>query len=305
MRALKKKVIRELRNRLLALAWTRALLAPWMVRRKFRRICGKALDLKNPRTFSEKLNWMKLHGGLERLGPLVDKAAVRGPVAAVIGAERLTPVIGIYASAAEIDWERLPRRFVIKATHGSGWNVVVQDKAQEDWPALQVRLGRWLKTNYYSGSQEAQYLNVPPRLVVEEHIGLEGADLKDFKVFCFGGEPFMVQVDAERYTAHTRDFYEAATWTRLDVRCTCEPLKQPEPRPAELDELLGLARRLAAGFPFVRVDFYIVKGRIYFGELTFTPSAGLAKFEPAEFDLKLGGLLQWPAGGLAGSGLQK
>jgi hypothetical protein len=260
------------------------------IARSFERRVGYRPKLENPQTFNEKIQWLKLHGGLERYAPYVDKYEVRAFIAERAGPDCLIPLLGIYDTTRAVDWATLPESFVIKATHGSKWNIIVKSKREADWTALQKTVKRWLRTNYYHVRGEPNYRPLKGRFMIEEYLEDPTGDLKDYKFFCFNGEPMFVQVDGTRHTDHRRDVYDL-DWNRLPVRLHCENLKQAAEKPARLPEMVAISRRIAADFPFVRVDLYHSREQIYFGELTFTPNNGMRRFVPLEYDYRFGALL--------------
>ncbi|WP_281889592.1 ATP-grasp fold amidoligase family protein [Paenibacillus sp. YYML68] len=254
---------------------------------RFMHYHGYTPDLVTPRTFSEKLQWIKLHGQLERFAPYADKYEVREYVARTIGEPHLIPLIGVYERTQDVDLDSLPSAFIMKATHGSGWNRIVHDKQTVDWADTCAQLDQWLATSFGEQSGEACYTPIRGRVVIEELITDPLGDLKDYKLFCFHGKVRMIQVDAERYGDHKRNLYDAE-WTQLPARLRFDNITEPVEKPAQLDELIAIAERLAEPFPFVRVDLYYTSGRIYFGELTFAPGNGFLKFEPFAYDQLLG-----------------
>ncbi|WP_437295551.1 ATP-grasp fold amidoligase family protein [Sorangium sp. So ce426] len=258
------------------------------------------LELDRPRTFSEKLQWLKLRYRDVRMPGLVDKLAVREFVAGRVGAEHLNT---LYASAnepRELDRASLPDELMLKCTHGSGWNVAIMDRSPASWAAAVERVERWLTINYYDLRREWVYRTIPPRVVVERLLHAPGPGLVDYKLFCFNGRARVIQVDLDRHGAHRRNLYDER-WRRIP----CE-LRYPGgydvPRPATLPSMLALAEALALGFPFVRVDLYEIDGHVLFGELTFFPGNGFEAFAPASHDRELGDMLELPTGGGASVG---
>ncbi len=265
-------------------ALARRLIVPILLRRNFARFFDYALDLRNPRTHSEKTQWLKVYGRLRTLAPFVDKHEVRSYVREVVGEEHLVPLVGVYDRADQIPWDRLPPRCVIKATHGSGWNVIVKEPARLDRAETMRKLDGWLARNYYDESHEEQYLFIRGRLVVEAMLGGGDRVPWDYKIFCYAGEPRFLIVDVDRFVRHRRKVLDLE-WRSLPGTIQFEEYEGELPRPPELERMLEVARKLSAPFPFVRVDLYLDAGRVYFGELTFTPGSGLAAVEPREFDV--------------------
>lgn len=256
----------------------------------FRHYHGYACNLEQPETFSEKLQWLKLNGGLERLSPYVDKYRVREYVQQKIGRQHLIPLIGHYSSVDDIPFDLLPQSFVIKATHGSGWNQIVPDKDALNWNEAKQKITGWLETNYYDMTGETNYKPLIGHLVIEALLDEPKGDLKDYKFFCFNGNPILIQVDSSRFNEHKRDFYDV-NWNRLDIQYRFPNSESLLPVPDQFQQLLSVSSCLSESFPFVRVDLYLHQNHVYFGELTFTPGSGFVTFTPKEYDVMLGSLL--------------
>jgi hypothetical protein len=256
----------------------------------FKRAHGYPPDLKKPKTFSEKIQWMKIYGRLERFSKYVDKYAVREFIKERAGEELLIPLVGVYKKTKEIDYKFLPNSFVMKATHGCGWNIIVKDKTELDWHLAREKMHEWLKLNFYKITGQPNYKPLKGRIIIEKYIEDSIGDLKDYKFFCFHGEPRFVQVDGDRFTEHKRDFYDL-NWNKLPVKLTYANLTQPIAKPEKLCDMIEICRKLSRGFAFVRVDLYFTDGRIYFGELTFTPDSGFHTFSPVQYDAIFGKLL--------------
>ncbi|QMV39810.1 ATP-grasp fold amidoligase family protein [Cohnella cholangitidis] len=235
------------------------------------------------------MQWIKLNGNLERFAKYVDKFKVRRYVSKRIGESYLVPIIGIYKKVSQIPIESLPQSFVMKATHGSGWNINVKDKTKVDWEKTSAKLKEWLRSNYYDLYREPNYKPLKGRILIEHRLEDPSGDLKDYKFFCFHGKPVYVQVDGDRYKNHKRDIYDL-NWNRLPFKAAYPNFPQLVHRPDALDQMTALAARLAKGFAMVRVDLYYTNNRIYFGELTFTPESGF-KHYPMEYEMLLSGLL--------------
>jgi hypothetical protein len=258
------------------------------IKKAFRLRHDYELDLKDPKTFSEKIQWIKIYGHTERLSKYVDKYQVREFVRAKIGEAVLVPLIGVYQKAKDIDFRSLPDSFVIKATHGSGWVVIANDKNNLDWDAARVEIDQWLKSNFYRIAGEPSYRALKGRLVIENCIKDPSGDLKDYRFFCFHGRPVYVAVDGHKYTGYkrktcNRDIYDVQ-WNKLPLKIVYENWPDPVARPNKLNNMLEICRNLSEDFPFVRVDLYFTEGRIYFGELTFTPFSGMKPFTPVQYD---------------------
>ncbi len=245
------------------------------------------LSLRNPKRFTEKLQWIKVYGNLELYTQYADKYELRGYVKSVIGEHYLIPLLGVWEKFDEIPFKALPKKFVIKATHGSGYNFICLDKAALNRREIKAVVNKWTNENYYNHSRETQYKLCKPRIICEKYIEDPSGNLKDYKFFCFNGEPVIVQLDSDRFTGHRTNLMDL-NWNKLPVNYTYPNLTDEAPKPMNFDKMLEISRKLSKPFPFVRVDLYSVKDRIYFGELTFTPGSGLYRFTPNSYDYWLG-----------------
>lgn len=265
----------------------RRLLVPWLVCRQYAAYYGRPLSRDNPRTMADIINWAKAWGDLERYAPFADKYQVRHYIRAVAGESHLVPLLAVVDRSADLNWDALPSAFVLKTNHGSGWNVIVQDKAFADRAAINARLDHWLSLSYFPQHLESQYAPIKPCIIAEAYIGDPRAIPPDYKITCARGVPLHIQADYDRTGRHTRAFLDP-DWRLMEGKDDCHSPEIAPPRPAGLAVMLDLAARLSRPFPFVRVDFYADNGRVYVGELTFTPSSGLYFVDPPEFDLVLG-----------------
>lgn len=260
----------------------------------------KRLNIKDPQTFSEKIQWIKLYGNLERFTKLVDKYEVRNYIAKSIGDEYLIKLYGVYEDAKDINFDSLPNRFVIKATNGCGNNFICKDKSKINIDEIRTILQKWIAEDYYSITKEKQYKGCNNKLIIEEYLEDENGKLNDYKFFCLGGKVRVIEVDMNRGEDITRDFYDC-DWNKLDLKKGVKNSSIIVDKPEKLKEMIKLAEKLASDIQLLRVDFYFVDGRIYFGELTFTPANGFTAFQPAEYDLRLAGyvdLNQYNKGGV-------
>ncbi|MDC2889244.1 ATP-grasp fold amidoligase family protein [Psychrosphaera algicola] len=261
------------------------------LKKKFKKRLGYKLNLEKPKTFSEKIQWRKIYDRNSLYVVCADKYAVRDYVSEKIGKRYLVPLIGSYKTANDIDFDNLPNQFVIKASHGSGWNIIVKDKKYFCESKAKKQLNKWLIKNFYPRKREWQYKDIQPRLVVEEMLtdstGSIPADFK-FHVFNSGAQKeIFIQVDSDRFGDHTRDYFDQ-NWNLLELRNKYPNSEKLPEKPVNLAEMLVLAEKLATDFSFVRVDLYSVGNKVYFGELTFCPEAGFARFEPESVDLEWG-----------------
>lgn len=252
------------------------------------------LHWKKPVTFNEKLQWLKLYDRKPIYTSLVDKAAVKDYVADRIGKEYVIKTIGIYDAPHKIDFNRLPDKFVLKTTHGGGGSgvVVCKDKNTLDVTKVRERLKKSLESDIYTLFREWPYKDVSRKIIAEEYVESEDGDLRDYKFFCFNGEPRFLKVDFGRFVEHHANYYDME-WNLLpfeetDVRRVAE---HREIQPENFKKMVEFARQLSQGHKFLRVDLYNVNGKIYFGELTFYPASGLGTFTPSEWDKKLGAMM--------------
>lgn len=264
---------------------------------RYRLRMSKKLNLTNPVTYNEKLQWLKLYYRRPDFPMMVDKATAKQYVSDIIGEEHIIPTLGIYNSVEEIDWDKLPNQFVIKCTHDSGGLIVCKDKQKLNIDAAKRKLSRGLKKTYYWKNREWPYKNVPHRLIAEEYMVDEsGYELKDYKFFCFDGEPkaLFIATDRSKEDEETKfDFYDMdfnhLPFTNGHPNAT-NPIKKPD----GFEEMKEIARKLSKGMPHVRVDLYDVNGHIYFGELTFFHWSGMKPFVPEEWDYKFGSWINLP-----------
>lgn len=262
----------------------------------FRLSLGQKLNLKNPKTFNEKLQWLKLYNRNPLYTDLVDKIKVRDYVKEKIGEEYLVPLIGTWNDPDEIDFEALPERFVLKCNHNSGKGMYIcKDKSKADYKKIRKNLRAGLKENYFFNQREWPYKNVERRIVGEEYLeDSKSGELSDYKLFCFDGTPKLLFVVTERQKSSRGepkfDFFDI-DGNHLDLRSTHPNAPTPPAIPQSLEKMKALAAVLSEGFPHVRVDFYEVDGKIYFGEMTFFHNSGFHAFDPPEWDIKLGSWL--------------
>lgn len=253
---------------------------------------GKDLNLNNPKTFNEKIQWLKLYDHRSLYHTVVDKYEVKKYVSDIIGENYIIPTLGVWDQFDEIDFEKLPERFVLKCTHDSGSFLAVDDKKKLDTCRAKKYFEKWLGQNYFYAGREWAYKDVKPRIIAEKFLeDDEKGDLMDYKIFCFHGHPKMIQVDYDRFSDHKRNLY-TTHWKYMEASLHY-PTDQSHfiKKPERLEELLELAGKLSRDFLFVRTDFYCLKQGIYFGEMTMYPGDGQEMFQPAELDYKLGQLL--------------
>ena len=253
---------------------------------------GEKLDLKHPKAFSEKLQWLKLYDRNPEYTKMVDKVTAKEYVATKIGDEYIIPTLGVWDRVEDIKWEKLPDKFVIKTSHGGGGGSVFlcKDKSSIDIKSISNKLRRALKSNIYRQYREWPYKNVKPRVIAEEYLEDEtGSDLKDYKVFCCNGVPKLIKVNYDVTTDYKSNWY-SPSWDYVKGTTVNDPSHEEIhiKKPYLLDELLDKAKALSSNIPFLRVDFYILSSGLKFGELTFYPGSGFEKFEPKSFDEEIG-----------------
>ena len=271
------------------------------VKRAYRIRMGKALCLEEPRTFSEKLQWLKLHDRNPLYSRLVDKYEVRQYIAQQLGEDCLIPLVGgPWASFGEIDFAALPEQFVLKCTHDSGGMVICRDKSRLNMDAARKKIDRSMKRNYYRIGREWPYKDVQPRIIAEKYMedGAAASGLTDYKFFCFNGEPRMLYISRglEQHATAEMAFFDLQG-QRLPFRRSDFRLMEDAPKlPENFAEMTDMARSLAGkvGSPFVRIDLYSIRGRSYFSEVTFYPCGGMIPLTPAEWDETLGQWLRLP-----------
>ena len=253
---------------------------------------GMYLNLDSPQTFNEKIQWLKLYDSTPLKTRLADKYLVRDWVAEKIGSQYLIPLLGAWDKFDDIDFDSLPNRFVLKANHGCGWNIIVTDKSNLDIKGANSKLDIWMGKKFGVRGLELHYFNITPKIIAEQFLD-GGDDLKDYKFLCFGGEVKYVWVDSSRYTDHRRDVFDLR-WNHQPFTIKFPNADSTPPRPNNLEKMIELARILCQGFAHVRVDFYDVNNVIYFGEMTFTSGNGEENIEPIEFNYKMGEWIKLP-----------
>ena len=255
----------------------------------------KKLNLDNPQSFNEKLQWLKLYDNQDKYTLLVDKYEVKKYVKDIIGEEYIIPTIGVWDSFEDIDFSKLPNQFVLKTTHDSGGVFICKDKSSLKKNILARKIKRNLSRNYYWKHRELPYKTVKPRIIAEQYMVDEsGYELKDYKIFCFKGKPHFIEVDFDRFIQHRRNIY-STSWELLpfEIEYPSNPTVIHD-KPVCLSEMLNIASKLSQGIPHVRVDLYVINGKIYFGELTFYHESGVAKFIPDKWNYVLGGMIKLP-----------
>lgn len=268
------------------------------LKKRFFAHLGQRLDLENPKTFNEKLQWLKLYDRKEIYTTMVDKYLVKKYVADKIGEQYIIPTLGAWDNPEEIDFSSLPEQFVLKCNHNSGLGMYIcKEKSNIDEKKIKKGLHKGLKEDYYLSGREWPYKNVQRKIIAEKYMSCEGKqELADYKVHCFQGEPKFILVCKDRFTENglTEDFF-TTDWEHMELkRLGHNWSAEAIPKPDELEEILALASKLSKGIPFLRVDFYIVNRKVYFSELTFFPASGFEPFEPDIWDKTFGDWLALP-----------
>jgi len=244
------------------------------------------LNLVSPKTFNEKIIWLKTFHNDESYQHLVDKSAARDYVRDILGEDFLVPMHYQFDDVQEIKKVCLPNKFILKMNHGSGMNIPCYDKGNFNLKEAVKKLTFWKTINYYNIGKELPYKNIKPRVLCEELLGDKNG-IEDYKIFCFGGEPLYIQLDYDRNTSHKRIFYDL-NWKSLPFTTLYPRGSAKFPKPERLPEILDAARKLSKGLPFARVDFYYYFSKIYFGEITLHHGGGFEPFIPHEYDAILG-----------------
>lgn len=274
---------------------------------KFRKNFGRWPNLTNPQTFNEKLNWLKLHDRNPLYTRMVDKYEAKNFVASIIGDEYIIPTYGVWNRAEEIDFDSLPDKFVLKATHDSGRVIICRDKSKLDKSKAVREMNESLKRNFFAVTREWPYKNVKPRIIAEKLLevsdngelacrnnSLSDNDVRDYKFFCFNGLAKFMKVDFDRQTVHRANYYDR-NFSLLEIEEVVDCPRNPEKkidRPKNFEHMIELAEKIANGHKFLRIDFYEVNGKAYFGETTFYPASGMGKLGPDNADLEIGKLLK-------------
>lgn len=274
----------------------------------FQRIGGGKLNINQPVTYNEKLNWMKLNYRNPLYTQLVDKIEVKNYVDKILGPGYNVETIATYDSVEDIDFDKLPNEFVLKCNHTSKIGLIIcrdkkngiifkgreKDETPLTYEEVKEELRKGLKHDYYKVAREWPYKNVKRRILAEKFMKTEdGSPLKDYKIFCFDGEPKYIWCGTN-YEPTYFDFYDLE-WNRIPVEYGHPNLPEPLEKPAKLDEMLGIAAKLSKDMPHVRIDLYLIGDKLYLGEFTFFTHAGLLPFNPPEFDRTLGDLFKLPA----------
>jgi len=255
-----------------------------IINERFKKRFGYYLNWDNPKTFSEKVNFTKLYNPTKLKTMLTDKVTVRDWVKERIGEGYLIPQIGVYDSFDDIDFSKLPKEYVIKCNHDSGSTKIIDKDHPLDKEALREKYDFFFKRNLATMNFEMHYRDIVPKIIVEEKIG---DNIKDFKFFCFNGEPKFIKIDRDRFIKHQVSYYSIdgkllPFYELLYGKDESTDNKMPK----KINEMVEICKKLSKGFDFIRVDLYEVNGKVYFGELTFTSNNGMSPFEPKQYELE-------------------
>ena len=242
---------------------------------------GEDLDLENPGSFNEKIQWLKLYDSTPLKTRLADKYIVRDWIKEKIGEEYLVPLLGVWDRFDDIDFSALPDQFALKCNHGSGMNMIVKDKSRMDMESVKEKFDKWMKTNYAYNGLELQYKDIPPKIIAEKYIEQMDNNLLDYKIHVFNGIPKIIQIigDRELQSHKAKECFLTPDWAPQELMYhTYDSYDITPDKPENLEELLKIAEILGEGFSYVRVDLYDLSGKIIFGEMTFTPASGVGKW---------------------------
>ena len=260
----------------------------------FKAEMGYRLDLVHPKTYNEKLQWIKLYDRKPEYTVYADKYRVRKYIADTIGEEYLVPLIGMYERAADIPWADLPDSFVLKCNHVSGANIICADKSKLNIAEATQKLAYRLGKNDFWGGREWCYKDIKPCIICEEYMGSsDGMPPDDYKFMCFNGEPKLIQVHHDRYGDHTLDFMDT-NWEKTGIVQGPPNSKDPIPKPETFDEMMKIARILSSNMPYARIDLYSIGNTVKFGEITMYPTSGFCLFDDFQTDIQLGEWIRLP-----------
>lgn len=259
-------------------------------------IMDRKINLDNPETFNEKLQWLKLYNRKKVYTTMVDKYEAKKYAASIIGEEYIIPTLGIYSSFDEIDFSKLPNQFVMKCTHDSGGVVICKDKSKLDLNFARKKINSCLKNNFFYVGREWPYKDIKPRIIIEEYMNdQKNEELSDYKFMCFHGKVKCSFVCSERRSKEgLKVTFFDLDWKKMPFERHYPCSNEEIPKPVKYEEMIQLSEKLAKDLPFVRIDFYEVNGKVYFGEITFFPGNGTEEFTPEKYDYLLGSWIQLP-----------
>lgn len=265
------------------------------IKKYYYKIFNRKINLKNPKSFNEKENWLKLYDRRPIYTVMADKYAAREYISKHFGDKYLVPLIGVWDRADDIDFENLPDCFVMKCNHDNGV-LICRDKAKIDFEKTRKEFSDRLIRDYYRKRREWPYKNIKRKIICEKLMeNTDGSELLDYKVFCFNGIARIIEVNSDRFSGHSKEDHYDINWNHLDLKF--ENYEQSGDRfekPVFFDEMINISEKTASGIPFLRVDFNCWNGKIYIGEMTFYHNAGFAKFEDYKWDELLGSWIELP-----------
>ena len=268
----------------------------WYIACRYRLQMGYWMDLDNPKTYTEKLQWLKLYNRRPEYTQMVDKYEVKKYIAQTIGEQYVTPTLAVYDNSSQIQWDQLPQQFVMKTTNGGGGNnvYICHDKTKIDKAAVSRMMDESMKYDIYRNFGEWPYKDVKPRILVEKLLESKDGDIRDYKFYCFNGETKLVLVASNRFTTHNYDYFDM-DFNHLDITSRCgSHASNPIEKPANFELMKKLVSQIAKDMPHVRVDMYNCDGQIYFGELTFFDSSGYDDLQSEEWNRRLGDWIVLP-----------
>lgn len=258
---------------------------------RFKKRMGYIPDFDNPKTFNEKINWLKLHDHKPEYTIMADKFGVKEFIDKTIGQEYVIPLLGVWEDFDDINFDLLPNQFVLKCTHDSGSVVICRDKGTFDYQNARIRLEKRLKMNYFWPDREWVYRGIKQQIIAEKYVSDGNDSLIPYKIFNFKGKPEIIQViQGDKTSEESIDYYDTK-WNLLDLHQNFPNSSKHIPKPKELGRILELSSKLSKGIPFVRTDFYIIDGHVFFSEFTFYSDSGAERFYPDHWDKDLGDLI--------------
>lgn len=254
-------------------------------------VMGKKLNLDNPKTYNEKLQWLKLNDRKPEYTKMVDKSESKKYVSEIIGEQYIIKTLGLYEKFDDIDFDKLPNQFVLKCTHDSGGIVICKDKEKLDKKAAKKKLSKHLTRNYFYEYREYPYKNVKPMIMAEEYMeDKNNEEIKDYKIYCFEGEPKVIDVCSNRSVKLEQSYFDA-DWNLINIFEGGSVRNNNILKPVHFEEMKEIARKLSKGLKTVRIDLYEINNKVYFSEITFYSNAGMERFEPEEFNEKMGDMI--------------
>ena len=261
------------------------------IKQSFKDCYGYDLDLENPKTLSEKMMWLRVYDNTPLKTKCADKYAVREYIKEKIGEEYLIPLLGVYDNFGDIDFDKLPNQFVMKCNHGCGYNIIVKDKSAFNKEEAKTKINTWLSEDFSAKFGEIHYSPIKRKIIIEQYIENLDGEIQDYKYFCFNGKPYYILYCTNRKSGILKNSFFDLTFKNMQFHYCGELFTKELEPPQNLNLMTEIAEKLCKEFKHVRVDLYNIEGKIYFGELTFTGYGGYYNFNPPEWNIKLGELL--------------